>query len=99
MDGDPNIVGNKLNYIDFKKYKLTAVVEEVNKFIQKGNIDDNNEWNYKYKITFKNEQEEYLNCIFISCENGSKTWVSVIIKYKNYLKENYFILVSIISIL
>jgi len=76
MEGDPNIVGTKLNYIYFRKYKLSAVVEEVNKFIQEGNVDDNKEWNYKYKITFKNGQTEQLNCIFISCENGNKTYVS-----------------------
>ena len=76
MEGDPNIVGTKLNYIYFRKYKLSAVVEEVNKFIQEGNVDDNKEWNYKHKITFKNGQTEQLNCIFISCENGNKTYVS-----------------------
>ena len=76
MEGDPNIVGTKLNYIYFRKYKLSAVVEEVNKFIQEGNEDDNKEWNYKYKITFKNGQTEQLNCIFVSCENGNKTYVS-----------------------
>jgi hypothetical protein len=76
MNGDPSIIGTKLNYIYFQKYELTAIVEEVNKYNQKGNEDDNNEWNYKYKITFKNGQTEDLNCIFISCENGNKTWVS-----------------------
>ena len=76
MDGDPSIIGTKLNYIYFQKYELTAVVEEVNKYNQTGNEDDNNEWNYKYKITFKNGQTEDLNCVFISCENGNKTWVS-----------------------
>jgi hypothetical protein len=43
IEGDPYIVGTKLNYIYFKKYKLSAVVEEVNKYIQKGNENDNNE--------------------------------------------------------
>ena len=76
MEGDPNMVGTKLNYIYFRKYKLSAVVEEANKFIQEGNEDDNKEWNYKYKITFKNGQTEQLNCVFISCENGNKTYVS-----------------------
>ena len=76
MDGDPSKVGTKLNYIYFQKYKLEAVVEEVNKFIQKGNEDDDNEWNYKYKITFENGQTEDLNCVFVSCENGNKTYVS-----------------------
>ena len=76
IEGDPYIVGTKLNYIYFRKYKLSAVVEEVNKYIQKGNEDDNNEWNYKYRIFFANGQTEFLNCIFISCENGNKTLVS-----------------------
>ena len=76
IEGDPYIVGTKLNYIYFRKYKLSAVVEEVNKYIQKGNEDDNNEWNYKYRIFFANGQTELLNCIFISCENGNKTLVS-----------------------
>ena len=76
MDGDPSIIGTKLKYKYFRKYELIAVVLEVNKFDQKGNADDNNEWNYKYKITFKNGQTEDLNCIFISCENGNKTFVS-----------------------
>ena len=76
IEGDPYIVGTKLNYIYFRKYKLSAIVEEVNKYIQKGNEDDNNEWNYKYRIFFANGQTEFLNCIFISCENGNKTLVS-----------------------
>ena len=76
IEGDPYIVGTKLNYIYFRKYKLSAIVEEVNKYIQKGNEDDNNEWNYKYRIFFANGQTELLNCIFISCENGNKTLVS-----------------------
>ena len=76
MDGNPQLVGTKLNYIYFKKYPLTAIVEEVNSFIQEGKEDDNNEWNYKYKVTFQNGQSETLNCVFVSCENGSKTWVS-----------------------
>lgn len=75
-NGDPRIVGTKLNYLYFKKYKITAVVEEVNSYIQEGNEDDNNEWNYKYKVTFQNGQSETLNSIFVSCENGTKTWVS-----------------------
>ena len=76
IEGDPYIVGTKLNYIYFRKYKLSAIVEEVNKYNQKGNEDDNNEWNYKYRIFFANGQTELLNCIFISCENGNKTLVS-----------------------
>ena len=76
MDGDPHLVGTKLNYKYFKKYALTAIVEEVNSFVQEGKEDDNNEWNYKYKVIFQNGQSETLNCVFVSCENGSKTWVS-----------------------
>ena len=77
MNGDPQLVGTKLNYKYLKKYQITAVVEEVNSFVQEGKEDDNNEWNYKYKIIFQNGQSETLNCVFVSCENGSKTWVSV----------------------
>ena len=76
MDGDPRKVGTKINYIYFK-YLLTAEILEVNGFTQEGSEDDNNEWNYKYKITFQNGQSETLNNVFVSCENGKKTWVSV----------------------
>lgn len=76
MDGDPRVVGTKLNYIYFKKYPLIAEIKEANSFVQEGNEDDNNEWNYKYTVTFKNGQSETLNCVFVSCENGTKTWVS-----------------------
>ena len=54
-----------------------ATVEEVNSFYQEGDEDDNNEWNYKYKLGISNGQGEDLNNVFVSCENGSKTWVSV----------------------
>ena len=43
----------------------------------KKNEDDDNEWNYKYTIEGNIGESETLNCIFISCENGSKTFVSV----------------------
>ena len=76
MNGDPRIVGTKLNYVYFKKYPLTAIIKEVNSYFQEGNEDDDNEWNYKYKVIFENGQSETLNCVFVSCENGSKTWVS-----------------------
>ena len=49
MNGDPQLVGTKLNYKYFKKYPLTAIVEEANSFVQEGKEDDNNEWNYKLK--------------------------------------------------
>ncbi len=74
--GDPRLVGTKLDYLYMHKYKLTAVIEEVNSYKQEGNEDDNNEWNYKYKVTFQNGQSETLNIVFVSCENGTKTWVS-----------------------
>ena len=77
IEGDPKKVGTKLNYIYFKKYPISAEILEVNKYIQEGEEDDNNEWNYKYKVTFTNGQSETLNSVFVSCENGSKTWVSV----------------------
>ena len=76
LNGDPTKIGTKINYIYFEKYILTAIVEEVNSFIQEGNEDDNNEWNYKYKVIFQNGQSETLNCVFVSCENGTKTWIS-----------------------
>lgn len=75
-DGDPQKVGTKIKYLYFK-YPVVAIVEEVNIFDQEGNEDDNNEWIYKYKIFFKKEESETVNCIFVSCENGNKTWVSV----------------------
>ena len=77
IEGDPKKVGTKLNYIYFKKYPISAEILEVNSFFQEGNEDDNNEWNYKYKVTFTNGQSETLNSVFVSCENGTKTWVSV----------------------
>ena len=76
MEGDPRFVGTKLNYLYFKKYPLLAEITEANCYVQEGNEDDNNEWNYKYKVTFQNGQSETLNCVFVSCENGTKTWVS-----------------------
>ena len=75
--GDPKIVGNSLEITYLNKYRLTAIVEEANSFFQEGTEDDNNEWNYKYRLGSTNGQGEYLNCVFVSCENGSKTWVSV----------------------
>ena len=93
--GDPRLVGTKLDYIYFKKLRMTAVIEEVNSFTQEGNEDDNNEWIYKYKLIFQKNQSETVTYIFVSCENGTKTWVSSendinakleIEKYKNYRK-------------
>ena len=45
--------------------------------MHKENEEDNNEWNYKYTIEGTKGQSESLNCIFVSCENGSKTLVTV----------------------
>ena len=53
------------------------MVEEVNSYIQEGNLDDNNEWNYKYKAIFENGETEHFNAIFVSCENGTKTYFSL----------------------
>lgn len=77
FNGDPKIPGNSLEFTYFDKYKIKIIVEEVNSFIQKGNEDDDNEWNYKYRLISDKGQSECLNCIFISCENGAKTFVSV----------------------
>lgn len=77
MDGDPRKVGTKINYIYYKKYPVTAEITEANNYFQEGDEDDNNEWNYKYRVTFKNGESETLNSLFVSCENGTKTWVGV----------------------
>ena len=77
FNGDPKIPGNTLEFIYLNKYHLNIIVTEVNSFIQKGNEDDDNEWNYKYTLTVNNGQSESLNCIFLSCENGTKTFVTV----------------------
>ena len=76
VHGDPKLVGTKLDYLYLNKYKIHAEIEEVNSYFQEGNEDDNNEWNYKYTVTFQNGQSETLNIVFVSCENGTKTWVS-----------------------
>ena len=75
-EGDPQKVGSKIKY-NYFKYPVVSVVEEVNTFFQEGDEDDNNEWNYKYRMYFKKDECETVNCVFVSCENGSKTWVSV----------------------
>ena len=77
FNGDPKIPGNTLEFIYLNKYHMNIIVTEVNSFIQKGNEDDDNEWNYKYTLTVNNGQSECLNCIFLSCENGTKTFVTV----------------------
>ena len=77
FNGDPKIPGNSLELTYLNKYRLIALTEEANSFIQEGNEDDDNEWNFKYKLSVPEGQGEYFNQIFVSCENGSKTWVSV----------------------
>lgn len=77
FNGDPKIPGNSLELTYLDKYRIKMIVEEVNSFVQKGNEDDDNEWNYKYTIVGNKGQSESLNCIFISCENGTKTLVIV----------------------
>ena len=77
FNGDPKIPGNTLEFIYLNKYKLKIIVDEINSFIQRGNEDDDNEWNYKYTIIGNKGQSECLNCIFLSCENGTKTFVTI----------------------
>ena len=77
MDGDPYKIGTKIYFTYLQQTSVIAVVEEVNSFIQEGNLDDNNEWNYKYKGIFDNGEAEYFNAIFVSCENGTKTYFSL----------------------
>ena len=77
IEGDPKKVGTKIKYLYLKKYHITSVVLEINSFFQEGNEDDNNEWNYKHKIKFESGEEEIFNIVFISCENGTKTYLSV----------------------
>ena len=77
MDGDPYKIGTKIYFTYLQQTSVIAVVEEVNSFIQEGNLDDNNEWNYKYKGIFENGEAEYFNAIFVSCENGTKTYFSL----------------------
>ena len=77
FEGDPKNVGTKISYLYLKKYHIVSTVQEINSFFQEGNEDDNNEWNYKHKIRFEGGEEEIFNIIFISCENGTKTFISV----------------------
>ena len=77
FNGDPKIPGSTLEFIYLDKYKLKIIVDEVNAFISKENEEDDKEWNYKYRIVGQQGQSESLNCIFLSCENGTKTLVTV----------------------
>ena len=82
--GDPKIPKKNLELTYLNKYRIKIIVEEVNSFIQKENEETDKEWNYKYTIEGQKSQSECLNCIFISCENGTKTLVSV----ENNINEN-----------
>ena len=77
FNGDPKIPGSTIELTYLNKYRIKIIVEEVNSFNHKENEEDNNEWNYKYTIEGTKGQSESLNCIFVSCENGSKTLVTV----------------------
>ena len=77
IEGDLKKVGTKIKYLYLKKYNITSTVLEINSFFQEGNEDDNNEWNYKHKIKFESGEEEIFNIVFVSCENGTKTLLSV----------------------
>ena len=76
IDGEPNKIGTKIFLIFFDKIPTVLEVLEINKFHQEGNEDDNFEWNYKYKVTYEDGESEIFNVIFISCENGTKTYIS-----------------------
>ena len=76
IDGEPNKIGTKIYYIFLDKISIVSEVLEINKFHQEGNEDDNFEWNYKYKVTYEDGESEIFNTIFISCENGTKTYIS-----------------------
>jgi hypothetical protein len=76
IDGEPNKIGTKIYFIYIDKISVAIEILEINRFYQEGNEDDNNEWNYKYKVTYEDGESEIYNVIFISCENGTKTYVS-----------------------
>ena len=64
MNGSPLTVGTKINYLYLMKYPVYAIVKEVNRFIQEGDEDDDNEWNYKHEVFFENGKSEMFNGIF-----------------------------------
>ena len=86
IDGEPNKIGTKIYLIFFDKIPTVLEVLEINKFHQEGNEDDNFEWNYKYKVTYEDGESEIFNVIFISCENGTKTYVSIENKINEKIK-------------
>ena len=77
IDGEPNKIGTKIYFIFLDKISIASEILEINRFHQEGNEDDNNEWNYKYKVRYEDGESETFNVIFISCENGTKTYISV----------------------
>ena len=77
MDGEPNKPGSRIHFLFLDKTSVISEILEINRFFQEGNEDDNNEWNYKFRIIYKNGVCETYNAIFISCENGTKTYISL----------------------
>ena len=69
MDGEPNKPGSKIHFLFLDKTSVISEILEINRFFQEGNEDDNNEWNYKFRIIYENGECETYNAIFISCEN------------------------------
>jgi hypothetical protein len=86
IDGEPNKIGTKIYYIFLDKIPIVSEVLEINKFHQEGNEDDNFEWNYKNKVTYEDGESEIFNTIFISCENGTKTYISLENKINEKIK-------------
>ena len=76
IDGEPNKIGTKIDLLFLDKISVVLEILEINRFYQEGNEDDNNEWNYKHKDSYEDGESETFNVIFISCENGTKTYVS-----------------------
>jgi hypothetical protein len=76
MEGEPNKSGSRIHFFFLDKYSIISEIIEINKFFQEGNEDDNNEWNYKFRLIHENGEIETFNTIFISCENGTKTYIS-----------------------
>ena len=77
MDGEPNKPGSRIHYLFLEKISAISEILEINRFFQEGNEDDNNEWNYKFRIIYENGEYEIYNALFISCENGTKTYLSL----------------------
>lgn len=86
IDGEPNKIGTKIYYIFLDKIPIVSEVLEINKFHQEGNEDDYFEWNYKNKVTYEDGESEIFNTIFISCENGTKTYISMENKINEKIK-------------